>query len=89
VVIKGTANVLAPLTDTKIEAGIAADLQARGLDPSNPEHRARLEAEVDATMAEVMRSYNLDPSDERDRYVMLRLVELGIVPMPGEGPALH
>jgi hypothetical protein len=31
---QGTCNVLAPLTDTKIEAGIAADLQARGLDPS-------------------------------------------------------
>lgn len=77
------------MTDTKIEAGIASDMRSCGLDPGNPEDRARFEAEVDAVMAEAMRSLNLDPNDAVDRRVMSRLVQLGIVPMPGEDAALH
>jgi hypothetical protein len=44
---------------------------------------------VEAAITEAMAAHGLDPSSALDRHVMARLLELGIVPMPGEGSSLH
>lgn len=44
---------------------------------------------VEAVMTEAMTICGLDPTSALDRYVMARMLELGIVPMPGDALSLH
>ena len=55
-------------------------------------HQIVSEAEAEAAEAAItadMQRYGLDAADKLDRFVMARLMELAIVPMPCDDSSLH
>lgn len=75
------------MSEAEMQAGIAQDMRARGLDPSSPRDRELFEAEIDAIMVVYMRSEGLRADKLKDLEELARRVDA--VGAPGPRAVLH
>jgi hypothetical protein len=73
----------------EIKVNIAAEMEARGLDPDKTLDRNLFAAEIDALMRAHMRSLGFDPLDAHEEAEFVRLLEAGQIPWPGEALVTH